>query len=187
MKQIAIIDNYDSFTYNLVHYLEDLGTKVIVMFNDKIDSETLSKADGVVLSPGPGLPKESGDLLKTLAEIKNAKPIFGVCLGMQALCELEGGSLKNLKKVYHGVEGTIQISTDSPIYKGIPGPIAVGRYHSWVVDRVPDCFTVDSKDGEGNAMSMTHKTLPIWAVQYHPESILTPQGKQILANWITTL
>lgn len=186
---IGVIDNYDSFTYNLVHYLEDItGSIPLVYKNDEINWIELEKCSHIVLSPGPGLPKESGELMRVIAEFHDKKNILGVCLGMQALGEYFGGELKNLNEVQHGVQTKILVEQfdANKLYKGIPSTIEVGRYHSWVVDetQLPECFAVTSKDENGNLMSMQHTSLPIYAVQYHPESIMTEWGKQILRNWL---
>lgn len=187
MKKIAVVDNYDSFTYNLVHYLEDIGAEVAVMFNDQIDERILDGADGILFSPGPGLPEASGNLMAVVKKYHAQKPILGVCLGMQALCLNSGGTLKNLKKVFHGVASKIQVNPMSKMYAGLPSEMEVGRYHSWVVQEPLEDYVITAKDSEGSIMSMEHKSLPIWAVQYHPESILTPDGKVILENWLALI
>ncbi len=186
---IGVIDNYDSFTYNLVHYLEDItGTIPLVYKNDEINWIELEKCSHLVLSPGPGLPKDSGELMKVIDKFHNKKNILGVCLGMQAVGEYFGGELKNLNEVQHGVQTKIIVEhfNGNKLYKEIPSVVEVGRYHSWVVDetQLPDCFIATAKDEKGSLMSIQHKTLPIYAVQFHPESIMTEFGKQILRNWI---
>jgi anthranilate synthase component 2 len=187
MKKIAVVDNYDSFTYNLVHYLEDIGAEVTVMFNDQINAEILDAADGILFSPGPGLPETSGDLMQVVKKYHDQKPILGVCLGMQALCLNSGGTLKNLKNVFHGVASKIQVNAKSKMYSGLPEEMEVGRYHSWVVQEPLTDYVITAKDADGSIMSMEHKSLPVWAVQYHPESILTPKGKVILQNWLALI
>ncbi len=185
MKQVLVIDNYDSFTYNLVHYLEDLGCEVVVKRNDKLDLDEVEAFDRIVLSPGPGIPDEAGLLKPIIARYAPTKRIFGVCLGQQAIAEVFGGSLINLDRVYHGVATNIRIHTPDYIYKGIPEEIEVGRYHSWVVDpELPDCLEATATDENGQLMSLRHKQYDVRAVQYHPESVLTPLGKDILANWL---
>jgi anthranilate synthase component 2 len=186
---IGIIDNYDSFTYNLVHYLEDItGTLPLVYKNDGINWVELEKCSHLVLSPGPGLPKKSGELMKVIEKFHNKKNILGVCLGMQALGEYFGGELKNLDEVQHGVKTKIFVEQfeENRLYKGIPKEMEVGRYHSWVVNenKLPGSFLPTAFDEKGNLMSMQHVSLPIYAVQYHPESIMTEFGKQILRNWL---
>lgn len=182
---ILMIDNYDSFTYNLVHYLEDLGCEVVVKRNDQLHLKEVENYNEIVLSPGPGIPDEAG-LLKPIIEKYGAtKRIFGVCLGQQAIAEVYGGSLVNLDKVYHGVASNIKILDDDYIFDGMNKEIEVGRYHSWVVDtKLPPCLEATSLDENGQLMSIRHKDYDIRAVQFHPESVLTPNGKQILENWL---
>ena len=186
MKNVLVIDNYDSFTYNLVHYLEDLDCKVTVMRNDKLTLDDVKPFDKILLSPGPGIPDEAGllkDIIKTYASTKS---ILGVCLGQQAIGEVFGGSITNLDTVYHGVATKVTLAVDDePIFKGLPKTIEVGRYHSWVVNpTLPESLEATSFDANGQVMSLRHKTFDVKGVQYHPESVLTPQGKQILENWI---
>ncbi len=186
MKKILVIDNYDSFTYNLVHYLEDLNCEVVVKRNDKLALEDVEAFDKILLSPGPGIPDEAG-LLKPIIEKYGAtKSIFGVCLGQQAIAEVYGGSIVNLNTVYHGVATAItRTEEDLHLYKDIPNKIEVGRYHSWVVNKeLPEVLIATSVDENGEIMSLKHKEHDVRAVQYHPESILTPHGKKMLENWI---
>ncbi|WP_435138654.1 anthranilate synthase component II [Formosa sp. A9] len=186
MKHILVIDNYDSFTYNLVHYLEDLGCQVTVRRNDKISLEEVAVFDKIVLSPGPGIPDEAG-LLKTIIKTyAPTKSILGVCLGQQAIGEVFGGSIKNLDNVYHGVATEVTLAvTDEPLFKGFESSFPVGRYHSWVVDNnLPDELEATSFDENGQIMSLRHKFYDVKGVQYHPESVLTPNGKQMLKNWL---
>lgn len=186
MKHILVIDNYDSFTYNLVHYLEDLGCQVTVRRNDKISLEEVAGFDKIVLSPGPGIPDEAG-LLKTIIKTyAPTKSILGVCLGQQAIGEVFGGSIKNLDNVYHGVATEVTLAvTDEPLFKGFENSFPVGRYHSWVVDNnLPDELEATSFDENGQIMSLRHKFYDVKGVQYHPESVLTPNGKQMLKNWL---
>ena len=186
MKKVLVIDNYDSFTYNLVHYLEDLNCDVTVVRNDQLELEEVAPFDKIVLSPGPGIPDEAGLLKEIIKTYAPKKSIFGVCLGQQAIGEVFGGKLINLDKVYHGVATTIKItSKDDIIYKGLANEIEVGRYHSWVLDPdLPENLEVTSVDKNGQVMSLRHKTYDVCAVQYHPESVLTPDGKKILENWV---
>jgi anthranilate synthase component 2 len=187
MKKIIVIDNYDSFTYNLVHYLEDLNCEVTVYRNDEFDIEELQKFDKILLSPGPGIPDEAGLLKEVIKTYSATKSILGVCLGQQAIAEVFGGSLINLEKVYHGVATNIKIQVqDEPLFKDLESEIEVGRYHSWVVNPTdfPKVLEVTSLDENGQIMSLRHRTFDVRAVQFHPESILTPHGKKILENWI---
>ena len=188
MKKILVIDNYDSFTYNLVHYLEDLDCDVTVKRNDQLTLEEIEPFEKILLSPGPGIPDEAGllkDIIKTYA---SSKSIFGVCLGQQAIGEVFGGSLQNLDTVYHGVATTIDVCVDDePIFKNLPKQMEVGRYHSWVViNELPDELEATSFDENGQIMSLRHKTLDVKGVQFHPESVLTPHGKDMLKNWINS-
>jgi anthranilate synthase component 2 len=182
---ILMIDNYDSFTYNLVHYLEDLDCEVVVKRNDQLTLEDVDNFEHIVLSPGPGIPDEAGLLKSIIKRYAKTKRIFGVCLGQQAIAEVFGGSLVNLDQVYHGVASEIEIVQDDYIFEGLPRQIAVGRYHSWVVNNnIPDSLVATSFDTNGQIMSLKHRDFDIRAVQFHPESVLTPNGKQILKNWV---
>ncbi len=186
MKKILVIDNYDSFTYNLVHYLEDLGCEVTVKRNDQLSLNEVADYDKIVLSPGPGIPDEAGLLKAIIKEYAPTKSILGVCLGQQAIGEVFGGSIVNLDEVYHGVATNVTIIVDDEsLFKGLDETIEVGRYHSWVVDpHLPDVLEATSFDENGQLMSIRHKTYDVCAVQFHPESVLTPQGKQIIKNWL---
>ena len=187
MKKILVIDNYDSFTYNLVHYLEDLDCNVVVKRNDQLTLEEVAAYDRIVLSPGPGIPDEAGLLKEIIATYAPTKRIFGVCLGQQAIAEVFGGSLINLDEVYHGIATKINITKDDNLFDGLPREILVGRYHSWVVDpNLPEVLEATSLDENGQIMSLRHKTFDVCAVQFHPESVLTPQGKKILENWLNS-
>ena len=180
-----MLDNYDSFTYNLVHYLEDLNCEVTVKRNDQLSLEEVDDFNEIVLSPGPGIPDEAGLLKPIIKTYAPTKRIFGVCLGQQAIGEVFGGTLVNLDQVYHGVATSITIIEDDYIYEGMPKNIEVGRYHSWVVDqKLPDTLIATSVDENGQIMSLKHKEYDVRAVQYHPESVLTPYGKQLLKNWL---
>lgn len=186
MKKILVIDNYDSFTYNLVHYLEEMNCEVTVKRNDQLEIEEVEAFDKIVLSPGPGIPDEAGLLKPIIKKYAPTKSILGVCLGQQAIGEVFGGKLINLDKVYHGVATKVKITVDDEnLFKGLDKEIEVGRYHSWVVDaNLPDELEATSFDENGQVMSLRHRTYDVRGVQYHPESVLTPDGKKILANWV---
>ena len=187
MIKIAVIDNYDSFTYNLVHYLEDLGAKVTVFRNEELDLEELEPYQKIVLSPGPGLPKDAGLLKPVIQKYYKTKSILGICLGQQAIGEVFGGTLLNLQKVHHGVSSTIKITEkDEVLFKDLPHELEVGRYHSWVISKenFPVELVITSLDQDGEIMSISHNIFDVKGVQFHPESILTPFGKKILENWI---
>lgn len=185
VKHVLVIDNYDSFTYNLVHYLEDLGCEVTVKRNDQLTLDEVEQFQKIVLSPGPGIPDEAGLLKAIIKEYAPTKSIFGVCLGLQAIGEVFGGNLINLDKVYHGVATKVKIVKDDVLFKGLPDEIEVGRYHSWVVDpKLPDTLIATSYDENGQLMSARHIEYDVCGVQYHPESVLTPYGKKILENWL---
>nr|WP_315142356.1 aminodeoxychorismate/anthranilate synthase component II [uncultured Flavobacterium sp.] len=186
MKKILVIDNYDSFTYNLVHYLEDLDCEVTVYRNDEFDLDEIAHFDKILLSPGPGIPDEAGLLKAVIQKYGPTKSIFGVCLGQQAIGEVYGGTLSNLDKVYHGVATTVKtIVNDELLFDGLDSTFEVGRYHSWVVDaNVPDVLEITSIDENGQVMSLRHKTYDVRGVQFHPESVLTPDGKKMLENWV---
>lgn len=186
MKKILVIDNYDSFTYNLVHYLEDLNCEVTVYRNDEFDIDEIAIFDKIVLSPGPGIPDEAGLLKAVIEKYAPTKSILGVCLGQQAIGEVFGGTLSNLDKVYHGVSSMIKKSVnDETLFEGLGNVFEVGRYHSWVVDAdLPDVLEATSFDENGQVMSLRHKTFDVRGVQFHPESVLTPNGKKILENWL---
>ena len=184
--QLAVIDNYDSFTFNLVHYFEDLGASVTVFRNDEFDLKELDAFDKIVLSPGPGLPNEAGLLKEVIQTYATSKSILGICLGLQAIGEVFGGTLINLEKVYHGVATKIKIIEEDSIFKNIPDQIEVGRYHSWVIsnDNFPPNLIITSVDKNKQIMSVKHSHFDVRGMQFHPESILTPFGKKILKNWL---
>lgn len=184
--KIGIIDNYDSFTYNLSHLFKELGAEVMVMRNDKFQLADLEEFDKIVLSPGPGIPSEAGLLMDVIRTYAGKKPILGVCLGHQAIGEVFGGSLTNLSDVYHGVSTPCHITVHDYLFDGLPEDIEIGRYHSWVVDRnsLPECLEVTSVSNEGLVMSLRHRWYDIRGIQYHPESVLTPNGRQIISNWL---
>ena len=184
--KIVIIDNYDSFTYNLSHLIKEIGAEVTVIRNDQFTLNQLERFDKIVLSPGPGIPSEAGLLLDVIKTYKGRKPILGVCLGHQAIGEVFGGTLENLSDVFHGVatEGT-QFSNDY-IFDSLPKRIPMGSYNSWVVSRqnFPTCLEVTAVSDEGQIMALKHKNYDIHGIQFHPESVLTPEGKTILRNFI---
>lgn len=187
MKQkIVIIDNYDSFTYNLSHLVKELGADVTVYRNDQFLMPQLEEFDKIILSPGPGIPSEAGLLLDAIRTYKGRKPILGVCLGHQAIGEVFGGTLTNLSEVFHGIatEGSI-VAPDS-IFHGMPERITMGRYHSWVVssEAFPQCLEITALSGEGQIMALRHREYDIHGIQFHPESILTPEGRNILRNFL---
>lgn len=188
MKKILVIDNYDSFTYNLVHYLEDLNCEVTVYRNDEFDIDEIAGFDKILLSPGPGIPDEAGLLKAVIAKYAPTKSIFGVCLGQQAIGEVFGGTLSNLDKVYHGVATLVKtVVDDELLFEGLGNEFEVGRYHSWVVNTdLPDVLEATSFDENGQVMSLRHKTYDVRGVQFHPESVLTPNGKKMLENWVNS-
>ncbi|MCH3995346.1 MAG: aminodeoxychorismate/anthranilate synthase component II [Prevotella sp.] len=184
--KVVIIDNYDSFTYNLAHLVKELGAECTVWRNDQFELDQLAPFDKIILSPGPGIPSEAGLLLKVITTYAGKKPILGVCLGHQAIAEAFGGKLTNLKEVYHGVATPCNLFGNDPIFAGLPDKIDVGRYHSWVVDRhgFPDCLEITAQSDDGNIMGLKHKSYDIHGIQFHPESVLTPKGKVIMKNWL---
>lgn len=185
---IIVIDNYDSFTYNLVHAIKKIsGLPVDVFRNDEIALEQLEQYDKIVLSPGPGIPVEAGLLLDIIRKYAPTKSILGVCLGHQAIGEAFGGTLTNMNRVLHGISTPVtKTETPTVLFEGLPGTFQVGRYHSWIVDPagLPDCLQVTSYDDKGMIMSMKHSTFDVEGVQFHPESVLTPLGEQMIANWL---
>ena len=186
MKNIVLIDNYDSFTYNLAHLVKELGAGVTVLRNDRFRLEDLEPYDGILLSPGPGIPSEAGLLPEVIAMFSGRKPILGICLGEQGIGEAFGGTLVNLDDVFHGVQTPCHIVEDDYIFSGLPRDILVGRYHSWVVDAasLPDCLEILATSDEGQVMALRHRTLDVRGIQFHPESVLTPEGRQIIDNWL---
>jgi anthranilate synthase component 2 len=188
MKKILVIDNYDSFTYNLVHYLQDLGCDVTVKRNDQLTLNEVEPYDKIVLSPGPGIPDEAGLLKPIIKRYASTKSILGVCLGQQAIGEVFGGTLINLDTVFHGVATKIEITVDDEvIFNGMEKSLEVGRYHSWVVNpKLPEVLEATSFDENGQVMSLRHKVYDVKGVQFHPESVLTPNGKQMLENWLNS-
>ncbi len=184
--KIVIIDNYDSFTYNLSHLVKELGAEVTVVRNDQFALPELEAYDKIILSPGPGIPSEAGLLLDVIKTYAGKKPILGVCLGHQAIGECFGAQLTNLSEVFHGIatEGT-QFGND-PIFAGLPQRITMGRYHSWVVskDGLPSCLEITAESDEGQIMALRHREYDIHGIQFHPESVLTPEGRKIIENFI---
>jgi anthranilate synthase component 2 len=192
VPKILVFDNYDSFTYNLVHLVEKIThSKVDVYRNDQISLEQVAEYDKIILSPGPGIPEEAGLLIPLIKAYAASKSILGVCLGHQAIGEAFGGKLNNLTKVYHGVATPIKVvkraAQHNNIFQGLPEELEVGRYHSWIVseDAFPPELEVTAVDENGYIMALQHKTYDVQAVQFHPESVLTPMGEQMLVNWLT--
>ena len=183
---VLVIDNYDSFVYNLVHYLEELDCEVTVVRNNEVDLDMIAKYDKILLSPGPGIPDEAGLLKEIIIRYAPTKSILGVCLGQQAIDEVFGGKLINLDSVFHGVSTKINVSVENEsLFKHIDNELMVGRYHSWVVDpNLPGVLEATSFDENGQVMSLRHREYDVKGVQFHPESVLTPMGKQIMKNWI---
>jgi anthranilate synthase component II len=185
--RILVFDNYDSFTYNLVHLVEKItGEKVDVYRNDQVTLEKVNDYDKIILSPGPGIPGEAGSLLPLIKEYAASKSILGVCLGHQAIAEAFGGKLINLSTVYHGVATPVKIlDARSQVLEGLPETIEVGRYHSWIVsdEDFPEELEVTARDDNGYIMGLQHKKFDVQGVQFHPESVLTPDGEKILRNW----
>lgn len=182
---ILVIDNYDSFTFNLVHYLEELDCIVSVKRNDQFELEEVAHYDKIVLSPGPGIPDEAGLLKAVIEKYAKSIPMLGVCLGHQAIAEVFGGTLTNLSTVFHGVASKISIVKDDAIFEGLPQRFDVGRYHSWVVNKpLPDGFILLAEEENEQVMAFKHEKYPIYGVQFHPESVLTPHGKELLKNWV---
>nr|WP_302830787.1 aminodeoxychorismate/anthranilate synthase component II [uncultured Bacteroides sp.] len=199
---LAIIDNYDSFTYNLAHLVKELGAEVEVLRNDRFELEELEKYDKIILSPGPGIPEEAGLLLDVIRTYKGKKPILGVCLGEQAIGQVFGGKLTNLNDVFHGVQTEVLLNEElrmkneelqlkaaigtDVLFENLPGRIPVGRYHSWVVDTegFPEELAVTALSPEGQIMALKHREYDIRGIQFHPESVLTPDGKKIMKNWL---
>jgi len=190
MEPILVLDNYDSFTYNLVHLLESVSDQpVVVRRNDAIRPEDLPGFERLLLSPGPGLPAESGRLLEILHQVPHTMPVLGVCLGMQALAQHSGGTLFQLPLVQHGIEAIIRVYRKADrcgLYQNLPDSLTVGRYHSWMVTEqsLPHEWEITARDEQGGIMSITHRQNPWQGVQFHPESVMTPNGKQLIQNWL---
>ena len=186
--KIVIIDNYDSFTYNLSHLVKSLGAEVTVYRNDKFELPQLAEFDKIILSPGPGIPEEAGLLLDVIREYAGKKPILGVCLGHQAIGQVFGGKLTNLSEVFHGVQTPVDVDTTEVLFRTLPTEVEVGRYHSWVVDNegLPSCIEVTARSKEGQIMALRHKEYDVRGIQFHPESVLTPDGCTMLQNWLNS-
>ena len=186
--KILLFDNYDSFTYNLLHILKEFGADVEVFRNDKITLDEVDRFDKIVLSPGPGIPEEAGILLPLIRRYAPTKSILGVCLGEQAIGEAFGAKLINLTEVHHGVCSDVRVVANDPLFNGLDRTLRVGRYHSWVVSKedFPDCLEITAEDTEeGQIMGLRHKEYNVRGIQFHPESVLTPQGKEIIKNWLS--
>jgi anthranilate synthase component 2 len=188
--KIMVLDNYDSFTYNLVHYVKELsGEKVDVFRNDKITPEQAAEYDKIIISPGPGLPGDAGITLALIGSLAPSKSIFGVCLGCQAIAESFGGRLSNLRRVFHGVATYMNVTDESEhLFDGVPVSFTAGRYHSWIIseDAFPSDLKVTARDQEGMIMAVSHNSYDLRGVQFHPESVLTRYGKQMMMNWLNT-
>lgn len=182
--KVLMLDNYDSFTYNIVHYLQVLGVEVEVFRNDKISLEAVAQFDKIVLSPGPGLPRNSGILLELIEKYAPTKSILGICLGHQAIGQVFGAELYNLKKVVHGKPRTTKVLKDDLLFQDIPQEFQSGRYHSWAIRNLPDSLELIAEDEEGVVQAIRHKEYDVRGVQFHPESIMTEYGQEILGNWL---
>ncbi len=183
---VLIIDNYDSFTYNLSHLVKELGAEVTVLRNDQFEISDIAYFDKIILSPGPGIPSEAGLLLDVIRTYAGRTPILGVCLGHQAIGEAFGAQLTNLSEVFHGVATTCHLIASDELFEGLPADITIGRYHSWVVstDKFPDCLEVTAVSDEGQIMALRHRHLPVHGIQFHPECVLTPDGHAIIKNFL---
>lgn len=184
--KIALIDNYDSFVYNLRHLLIALGAEVTVLRNDAFALSQLEQYDKILLSPGPGIPREAGLLLDVIRTYAGKKPILGVCLGEQAIGEVFGGNLVQLPEVFHGIQSSISLIRDDYLFASLDREMKVGRYHSWAVssEDFPNCLEITAVSTDGIIMALRHKTYDVRGIQFHPESILTPHGKTIIRNWV---
>jgi anthranilate synthase component II len=191
MEKILMIDNYDSFTYNLVHIVKKLGYEIDVFRNNRISIKDVGNYSKIMLSPGPGIPSEAGILQDVVRAYAPSKSILGVCLGQQCIGEVFGGTLTNLDKVFHGISTPVKLtnSKDPILFRGMPDSFSVGRYHSWVVDRAgfPDELEITAEDDSGKIMALRHRQYDVRGVQFHPESILTEQGEQIIENWLKSM
>lgn len=188
LHRILVIDNYDSFTFNLVHLLHQCGYEATVWRNDKFELKDVAPFDKILLSPGPGIPEEAGLLLDVIREYGPTKSILGICLGQQAIAEVYGGRLYNLAKPVHGTATPLIITDpDEALFNGLPNSFPAGRYHSWAVSRegFPDTLRITAEDEEGVIMGLSHKTLDVKGLQFHPESVLTAHGKEMMANWLS--
>ncbi|WP_316802729.1 aminodeoxychorismate/anthranilate synthase component II [Pedobacter nototheniae] len=188
-KTVLVIDNYDSFTYNLVHLINEVGYEAVVWRNDKFDIADVAPYDKILLSPGPGIPEEAGLLLEVIKTYAETKSIFGVCLGQQAIAEVFGAKLLNLGRPMHGIATPVTVvDGDEFLFWECPQTINVGRYHSWVVSKedFPTCLKITARDHKNEIMALRHETLDVRGVQFHPESVLTEHGKQMMENWLTS-
>ena len=185
--KILLFDNYDSFTYNLLHILRELGTDAEVHRNNCIELDEIEHFDKILLSPGPGIPEEAGILLPLIKRYAPTKSILGICLGEQAIGQAFGAKLVNLAEVHHGVCSDIRIKRKDGLFEGLTSGFCAGRYHSWVVSKedFPDCLEITAEDNEGQIMALRHKIYNVRGIQFHPESILTPKGKEIINNWLS--
>lgn len=187
VPKIVVIDNYDSFTYNLVHLLHECGQEAVVWRNDKFELEDLKDFDHILLSPGPGIPSEAGLLLEVIRRYGESKKILGICLGLQAIAEVYGGRLLNLARPVHGTATPIRvIESEEPLFQGLPEQFPVGRYHSWAVDPqgLPEELKITAVDENGTIMALSHQHLTVKGVQFHPESVLTEHGREMILNWL---
>ncbi|TYR34405.1 aminodeoxychorismate/anthranilate synthase component II [Sphingobacterium phlebotomi] len=186
-NKILVIDNYDSFTYNLVHLLQELGQEYIVWRNDKFDLEDVEPFDRILLSPGPGIPEEAGLLMDVIRLYAPSKSILGICLGQQAIAEVFGGTLYNMPKPLHGVATDIIITDETEeLFQGFPNDSKIGRYHSWAVSKetLPTSLQVTAVDSDGVIMALRHNEYNVRSLQFHPESVLTTNGKKLIENWL---
>ncbi|HQQ93372.1 MAG TPA: aminodeoxychorismate/anthranilate synthase component II [Bacteroidia bacterium] len=189
MNKILLLDNYDSFTYNLSHLIEKVSPlEVEVITNDRVDVQNLNHYAGIVLSPGPGLPSSAGRMIDVLRLRPPELPLLGICLGMQAIAEYYGASLRNLQTVCHGQARHVLPEPGSVLFRSCPTQFMVGRYHSWVVNEgdVPDVLNISARDGENCIMAIEHSTLPVYGVQFHPESVLSEFGELLIRNWLNS-
>lgn len=188
-KTVLVIDNYDSFTYNLVHLIHEVGSEAVVWRNDKFDLADVAQYDKILLSPGPGIPEEAGLLLEVIKNYAHSKSIFGVCLGQQAIAEVFGAKLLNLGRPMHGIATPVTIvDGEEHLFWECPQTINVGRYHSWVVSKenFPPCLKITARDHKNEIMALRHESLDVRGVQFHPESVLTEYGKQMMENWLNS-
>lgn len=186
--RVLIIDNFDSFTFNLFHYCEQFADEVVVVRNDAISIEQALEFDKILISPGPGLPSQSGMTPTIIGELGGKRPILGVCLGLQAIVENEGGTLKNLNTVMHGKATACQVTDpDDSLFADIPQTFLVGHYHSWVADQIPESLKVTAVNNDGLVMAVSHKEKDLKGVQFHPESLLTEHGLKMIENWILSV
>ena len=186
VREVLIVDCHDSFVYNLVQLVRECGAVPHLVSCDEVEVERVDHYDRVLLSPGPGLPRESGRLLDVVRRASGRVPVLGVCLGLQAIAEVFGGRLRQLAEVYHGIASPCHITADEALFAGLDNPFVVGRYHSWVVDRtgLPACLEITAQSPDGEIMALRHRTWDVRGVQFHPESILTPSGRHLMENWL---